>query len=402
MENQIADDPVAVTDNVPATILVVDDDPDLELLVTQKFRRQIRNDEFHFICVRSGEDALEKLRENEIDVLVTDIKLPGMDGLSLISRLKTEYPLIRSVIISSYGDMRTIRRALNLGAFDFLTKPIDFDDLGITITKTIEEALTLKQAVQDRERLAAIRQELDIARRIQLSMIPGIFPAFPERAEFEIFGEIITARDVGGDFYDFCMIDDDRLYFAIGDASGKGVPAALFMAVTRTMVKADAVKGLPPDRCLSEANKILCMENEFSMFITVFTGVLDIRTGEIVYCNGGHKLPFIIRGGSGPEPVENTPGIALGVIEGDSHYGLKRVKLEPGDGIILYSDGVTETMNKAGNLFTDKRLRDLLADDSFENPRDTIGRVLRDVEEFSRGVHLKDDIALLAIRYNKP
>jgi sigma-B regulation protein RsbU (phosphoserine phosphatase) len=144
------------------------------------------------------------------------------------------------------------------------------------------------------------------------------------------------------------------------------------------------------------------MENEFSMFITVFTGVLDTRTGEIVYCNGGHKLPFIIRGGSGPEPVENTPGIALGVIEGDSLYGLKRVKLEPGDGIILYSDGVTETMNKAGNLFTDKRLRDLLADDSFENPRDTIGRVLRDVEEFSRGVHLKDDIALLAIRYNKP
>src|SRR3990167_7859872 len=373
MENKISDDPVAVTDNVPATILVVDDDPDLELLVTQKFRRQIRNDEFHFICVRSGEDALKKLRENEIDVLVTDIKLPGMDGLSLISRLKSEYPLIRSVIISSYGDMRTIRRALNL-----------------------------KQAVHDRERLAAIRQELDIARRIQLSMIPGIFPAFPERGEFEIFGEIITARDVGGDFYDFCMIDDDRLYFAIGDASGKGVPAALFMAVTRTMVKADAVKGLPPDRCLSEANKILCMENEFSMFITVWTGVLNTRTGKIVYSNGWHKLPFIIRAGSGPELLDNTEGIALGVIGGDSLYGLKRVKLEPGDGIILYSDGVTEAMNKDGNLFTDKRLRDLLAEDGFENPRDTVGRVLRDVEEFSRGVHLKDDIALLAIRYNRP
>jgi sigma-B regulation protein RsbU (phosphoserine phosphatase) len=401
MENKISEDPVAVSYAAPATILVVDDDPDLELIVTQKFRRQIRSGEFQFIFARSGEDALEKLRESVIDVILTDIKLPGMDGLSLLSRLKTQYPLIRTVIISSYGDMRTIRRALNLGAFDFLTKPIDFDDLGITITKTIEEALALKQAVKDRERLAAIRQELDVARRIQLSMIPGIFPAFPERRDFEIFGEIITAREVGGDFYDFCMIDDDRLYFAIGDASGKGVPAALFMAVTRTMVKADAVKGLTPDRCLSEANKILCLENEFSMFITVFTGVLDTRTGEIVYSNGGHKLPIIIRGGSGPEMLENTEGIALGVIGGDSLYGLKSVKLEPGDCIVLYSDGVTEAVNKDGILFTDRRLRDLLATDGFESPRDTVGRVLRDVEEFSREVHLTDDITVLALRYNK-
>ncbi|HVY55040.1 MAG TPA: SpoIIE family protein phosphatase, partial [Thermodesulfobacteriota bacterium] len=378
-----------------------DNDPDLEILVTQKFRVQIRNGSYRFIFVRSGEDALVKLRENVIDVLLTEIKLPGMDGLTLISRLKTEYPLIRSVIISSYGDMRTIRRALNLGAFDFLTKPIDFDDLGITITKTIEEALALKLAVKDRERLTAIRQELDIARRIQLSMIPGIYPAFPERVEFEIFGEIITAREVGGDFYDFCMIDDDRLYFAIGDASGKGVPAALFMAVTRTMIKADAVKGLPPDRCLAEANKILCMENEFSMFITVFTGVLDARNGEITYSNGGHKLPFIIREGSAPSLLENTDGIALGVIEGDSLYGTKRIKLEPGDVILLYSDGVTEAVNMEGRLFTDKKLRDLLGGDYNGNPRDIVGKVLRDVEEFSHSVRIADDVTVLALRYNK-
>lgn len=401
MENKISEDPVIQADTVPAAILVVDNDPDLEILVTQKFRVQIRNGEYRFIFVRSGEDALVKLRENVIDVLITEIKLPGIDGLTLISRLKTEFPLVRSVIISSYGDMRTIRRALNLGAFDFLTKPIDFDDLGITITKTIEEALALKLAVKDRERLAAIRQELDIARRIQLSMIPGIYPAFPERGEFEIFGEIITAREVGGDFYDFCMIDDDRLYFAIGDASGKGVPAALFMAVTRTMVKADAVKGLPPDRCLAEANKILCMENEFSMFITVFTGVLDTRTGEITYSNGGHKPPFIVRQGSDPEMVENTEGIALGVIEGDSLYGIRRIRLEPGEGLLLYSDGVTEAVNKEGNLFTDKRLRDLLAGEGFDNPRDTVGKILRDVEEYSRGARLADDVTVLALRYNK-
>jgi len=137
MENKTLEDTRAAAETKPATILVVDSEPDLELLVTQKFRRQIRNDEFRFIFTHSGEEALEKLRENQIDVLLTGLKLPGIDGLTLISRMKAEYPHIRTVIISAYGDMRTIRRALNLGAFDFLTKPIDFDDLGITITKTI-------------------------------------------------------------------------------------------------------------------------------------------------------------------------------------------------------------------------------------------------------------------------
>ncbi len=147
----------------PARILLVDGKPDLELVVTQKFRRQVRNGEYLSIFARNGSEALEKLKEHETDVVLTDIQLPDMDGLTLIARLKTEYPLLRSVLISAYGDMRTIRRALNLGAFDFLTKPIDIDDLGITITKTIEEALALKEAVRDRERLTAISQELDIA-----------------------------------------------------------------------------------------------------------------------------------------------------------------------------------------------------------------------------------------------
>lgn len=383
-----------------AIVLVVAGDPGLKLLVSQKFRREIRERELAFVFAEDGASALGTLGRSDVDVVVTDVQLPGADGLTLLSDLKKYFPNIRSVIISAYGDMRTIRRALNLGAFDFLTKPIDLDDLGVTILKTVEEAAALKQAVRDRERLAAIRQELDVARRIQLSMIPGTFPAFPGKSEFDIYGDIKTARDVGGDFYDFCILEGDRLYFAIGDASGKGVPAALFMAVTRTMIKAEAVKGSAPDRCLSEANRILCMENEFSMFITAFCGVLDVGTGEVVYSNGGHKLPFLVRGGAEVESLPATDGIALGVLEGESLYSVGTVKLGPGDTIFLYSDGVTEAWNRHLELYTDRRLAEVLSGVGGGVPRDAVEAVLGDVEAFSEGVPQADDMALLAIRYN--
>lgn len=400
METKAAGPDIAQESAPRAIVLVVASDPGLRLLVSQKFRREIRESELAFVFAEDGASALKTLGRNDVDVVVTDVQLPGADGLTLLSDLKRYFPNIRSVIISAYGDMRTIRRALNLGAFDFLTKPIDLDDLGVTILKTVEESLALKNAVRDRERLTAIKQELDVARRIQLSMIPRTFPAFPDRNEFDIYGDIKTARDVGGDFYDFCMLEGDRLYFAIGDASGKGVPAALFMAVTRTMIKADAVKGHSPDKCLSEANRILCMENEFSMFITAFCGILDIGTGEIIYSNGGHKLPFLLRAGSRVEAMPNTDGIALGVLEGDSLYSAGKIKLDPGDTIFLYSDGVTEAVNRELELYTDKRLADELSAVDTGVPKDAVEAVLGAVEVFSEGAPQTDDMALLAIRYN--
>lgn len=400
METKAAEPDITQESAPRATVLVVTSDPGLKLLVSQKFRREIRENELAFVFAEDGASALKTLGRNDVDVVVTDVQLPGTDGLTLLSDLKRYFPNIRSVIISAYGDMRTIRRALNLGAFDFLTKPIDLDDLGVTILKTVEESLALKNAVRDRERLTAIKQELDVARRIQLSMIPRTFPAFPDRNEFDIYGDIKTARDVGGDFYDFCILEGDKLYFAIGDASGKGVPAALFMAVTRTMIKADAVKGHSPDRCLSEANRILCMENEFSMFITAFCGILDIGTGEIAYSNGGHKLPLLLRAGSEVESLPTTDGIALGVLESDSLYGLGKMKLYPGDTIFLYSDGVTEAMNRELELYTDRRLANVLAAAGTGTPKDAVEAVLVAVEIFSEGVPQTDDMALLAIRYN--
>src|SRR5579885_613695 len=185
-------------------ILVVDDEPDLELLVRQRFRRQIREREFEFAFAHNGLEALEALHnDREIDLVLTDINMPVMGGLTLLSKIKEINPILKAVIVSAYGDLQNIRTAMNRGAFDFLTKPIDFEDFEITVKKTLEQLMTLKEALKEHDQLVAIKQELNVAARIQQSMVPRNFPAFPNRTDFEIFAEMIPAREVGGDFYDF-------------------------------------------------------------------------------------------------------------------------------------------------------------------------------------------------------
>lgn len=209
---------------MPHKILVVDDEPDLELLIKQKFRKEIKDDSFQFVFAHNGVQALESLEEHEdISVVLSDINMPEMDGLTLLQKLhEMNNPLLKSVIVSAYGDMENIRTAMNRGAFDFLTKPIDFNDLDLTVRKTMQHLEVIKSALQSRDELVAVQRDLTTAARIQQSLLPNVFPPFPERNEFEIHAEMITAKNVGGDFYDFYFLDDDRLAFAIGDVSGKG------------------------------------------------------------------------------------------------------------------------------------------------------------------------------------
>ena len=217
-------------------IMVVDDEVDLEPLIRQKFRRQIRDGVFDFVFAHQGLEALAKLIEQpEIRLILSDINMPEMDGLTLLTRLKElKNPMLKTVIVSAYGDMDNIRTAMNRGAFDFLTKPISFDDLEITINKTLDEISMLWQSIQEHDQLISIQQDLQTAREIQQAILPKKFPPFPERTEFSIYASMIAAKEVGGDFFDFFMIDNERLGFVIGDVSGKGVTAAIFMAVSRT------------------------------------------------------------------------------------------------------------------------------------------------------------------------
>lgn len=380
-------------------ILVVDDEPDLELLVRQKFRRHIREGQFDFVFAHNGVEALQKLQEDPgINLVLTDINMPEMDGLTLLMKLNELNLLLKAVVVSAYGDMENIRTAMNRGAADFLTKPIDFNDMELTVNKTVQQLQMLKLAVQEHDQLVSIRHELDIASEIQQSILPRTFPPFPERRDFEIFAEMIPAREVGGDFYDFFLIDDEHLGLVIGDVSGKGVPAALFMAVTRTLLKSTALAGIAPAECLRRVNNLLCLENALEMFVTIFYGILNTRTGTLTYSNGGHNPPYILRSDGRAELLAGTGDMVLAALE-NIPYREKTATLASGDGVFLYSDGVTEAMDIANSLYSDERLAAFLGSTNGAPPEQLIRRVIESVKQYSGDAPQSDDITALAVRY---
>lgn len=253
-------------------------------------------------------------------------------------------------------------------------------------------------AARDREQLIAIQKELDTARTIQHLLVPRTFPPFPERTDFELHAQMNSARAVGGDFFDFFLIDEDRLGLVIGDVSGKGIPAALFMAVTRTQVKTTALRGMPPAECFLEVNRVLVQERVSAMFATCFYGLLNLKTGEFHYCSAGHNPPYLLRAeGGAAEPISEVGGIPLGLFDGMGYTG-STVYLRPGDSLFLYTDGVPEAQNMAENDLSDERLMAMLGANTSLSCKELIHFVTREVSAFTNGAPQSDDITMLSIR----
>lgn len=385
-----------------AKILVVDDEPDLEHLILQKFRKKISAKEYEFQFARDGAEAFDKIVNNDsISLILSDINMPVMDGLTLLSKIKVlNNRLHRSVIVSAYGDMENIRTAMNRGAYDFITKPIDLNDLEITIEKSLREIEVYKQALSNRDKLIALQQELDIATAIQTSILPKIFPPFPDRKEFDIYAKMLPAKEVGGDLYDFFLIDKYRLGIIIGDVSGKGIASALLMAVCKTLLKATAYKGIPADSILYEVNNILVDESPANMFVTVFYGVLDTRNGAFEYCNGGHTPPYLITNDGKAIQLENVGGLLLGIMK-DVEYESNIVKINPDETLFFYTDGITEAFNKESEEFNESRLVISLLNRNSKNVSNLVDHVFNDVQTFSDGTEQSDDITCLALKYLK-
>ncbi|MBF8294432.1 MAG: icfG [Bacteroidetes bacterium] len=381
-------------------ILVVDDEPDLEVLIKQKFRKEIKDNSFQFVFAQNGVQALERLEQHEdVSVVLSDINMPEMDGLTLLQKLhEMNNPLLKSVIVSAYGDMENIRTAMNRGAFDFLTKPIDFNDLDLTVRKTMDHLEVIKIAVNARDELVAFQRDLSTAARIQQSLLPSIFPAFPKRTEFEIHAEMRAAKNVGGDFYDFYFLDEDRLAFAIGDVSGKGIPAAIYMAVCRTLLKATAHQVAHPGEVLRRVNTLLIPESEASTFVTIFFGVLNTRTGEVQYSNGGHNPPSLVRSSGDVEQLPLTDGFLLGKME-HQDYDTKKVQLQKGDTLFLYTDGVTEAMDSEMNMYEDERMISYLKRTNGSSIQELAKGSIADLRSFVGGAPQSDDITVMTLRY---
>ncbi|HEX2933070.1 MAG TPA: SpoIIE family protein phosphatase [Candidatus Binatia bacterium] len=275
------------------------------------------------------------------------------------------------------------------------------DEVGKLAGSFITMEHALRQSVRElKETTAAkerIESELKIAHDIQMSMVPKTFPPFPNRPEFDLYATLVPAREVGGDFYDFFFIDDNHLCLAIGDVSGKGIPAALFMAVTRALFRTTASKVSGPDKILSLLNLEMCRNNDACMFVTVFCAVLDIRTGEVEYSNGGHNLPYLISHGE-TAPLKNTGGMALGFTE-DVTYRSEKIVLRAEDGLFLYTDGVTEAMDEAGNQFSEPRLEEFLHQTNDWSVTELVRGAVDQVRHHAAGAAQSDDITALTLKY---
>lgn len=283
-----------------------------------------------------------------------------------------------------------------------LTTGDEIENLGDSFNYMMEELDryidNLARITAEKERIGA---ELSVATHIQSSMLPCIFPAFPDRKEFDIYASMDPAKEVGGDFYDFFMVDQRHIAVVMADVSGKGVPAALFMVIGKTLLKDHTQPGESLGNVFSDVNNLLCGSNSEEMFITAFEGVLDLVTGEFSYVNAGHEVPYICRRGESFEPYKVRPGFVLAGME-DMPFKEGKVQLEAGDKIFLYTDGIPEATNSENKMYGSGRLQSTLNEYRDKTPEELLGEIKADVERFVADAPQFDDMTMLCLEYKEP
>ena len=248
------------------------------------------------------------------------------------------------------------------------------------------------------ETSARIGTELALAEKIQADMLPNLFPAFPERAEFDLYASMNPAKEVGGDFYDFFMIDDDHLGLVIADVSGKGIPAAMFMMFSKNIIANNTMLGKSPAKALMDANEAICANNSEEMFVTVWLGILELSTGKMTCTNAGHEYPMI-RGTDGQFRLfEDRHGLVVGAMK-RSKYKDYELQLHPGDAVFVYTDGVPEANNAEGEFYGEERLEAALNRVAAEGPKEILSGVKADIDTFVAEAHQFDDLTMLCVAY---
>lgn len=256
----------------------------------------------------------------------------------------------------------------------------------------------LERQIRDSADKQQIESELSVATHIQTSMLPRIFPAFPARKEFDVYATMNPAKEVGGDFYDFFMVDRDRLAIVVADVSGKGVPAALFMVIAKTLIKDHAQSGASPDVVFTEVNHLLCETNDEGMFVTAWMGILELSTGHLTYVNAGHNPPLLKRADGGYNYLRTRSGFVLAGMD-EISYRSCSLDLACGDALFLYTDGVTEATDAGQQLYGDERLVRALNANCDKTPEELLAAVKADVDGFAGDAPQFDDITMLSLFY---
>ena len=381
-----------------ATILVVDDNAENRDMLARRLRREGH----HVRIAEGGHAALAALAEAPADLVLLDVMMPDLDGYGVLGRLKAD-PRLRHVpviMISALDHLASVIRCIELGAEDYLSKPFDATLLRARIGASLEKKRLRDEIVGHLQRM---EQELTSARDIQLSMVPHAFPEPTETRPVAIHAVLRPARQVGGDLYDVFWPDPHRVCVVVADVSDKGAAAGMFMARAKTLVRMVATllpatgDGVPPpEAIISRVNQELCRDNPHGMFVTLFLGLLDVRTGGLTFSNAGHPPPYHLRPTAEPSPLIGGRGKPLGIRETFS-YTSATVRLGPREGLFLFTDGITEATDAADELFGETRLEAVLRPLSGASPRAIVDGVLEAVARFEGATPQSDDIATLAL-----
>ena len=286
--------------------------------------------------------------------------------------------------------LKTIRTNNEVGAL-----ADDISEMAVELERYTGEMVSLSA---EKERIST---ELSLATQIQTSMLPHIFPAFPTRSEFDIYASMDPAKEVGGDFYDYFLIDDNHLCMVIADVSGKGVPGALFMMASKIILQSVALMGLSPAEILQRTNEAICANNEAEMFVTVWMGILELSTGRLTAANAGHEFPALKRPDGVFELFKDRHGFVLGGMEGVK-YREYEIQLEPGSKLFVYTDGVPEATSAEKELFGTERMIDALNTDPDAAPKELLGNVRTSVDSFVKDAEQFDDLTMLCLEYKGP
>ena len=381
-------------------ILSVDDEAPMESLMRQYFRRKIRNGEYEFYFAHNGLEALAILYNNPgIEIILSDINMPEMDGLALLAKVnEMRNPALRVIMVSAYGDTGNIRPAMHNGAFDFATKPIDMDDLALTIEKAISQIAYVHESQKEHSQLESLKKDLTTARDIQQYILPCVFPPFPEvQDQLDIYASMEAAKDIGGDFYDFFRIDEDNIALVIADVCGKGIPAALFMAVSRTMIRSKGTQCNSASECLTESNRLLAAYSVDCMFLTAFYAIYNIKTGLVTYCNGGHNAPLLLKADGTTQALPDSQNMIVGAFDG-TKFIEETLQLEHGDTLVMFTDGVTEAMDPENKEYGDDRLATTLSGLAGKSCQQIVEGIKASIKDFVNGAEQSDDITMLVMK----
>jgi phosphoserine phosphatase RsbU/P len=379
------------------SILVVDDNDDNRYTLTL----YLDLEGYANVAIASdGEEAVALLETEPFDLVLLDVMMPRLDGYGVLEWLKRKERLhtLPVIMISALNELDSVVRCIELGAVDYLTKPFNPVLLRARLGASLEKKRLRDQVAAH---LARIESELEAARKLQASMVPQSFPPPDARFPWDIHASIAPAREVGGDLYDVFATAEGRLCFFIGDVAGKGMPAALFMARTKSIIRivTELMPAAGPADVVARVNRELCLNNDSMMFVTLFLGMLDPASGTLSYCNAGHNPPYRI-GAAAAVAIEDAAGTVLG-IEPTAAYVDAALTLAADEGLFLHTDGVTEAFNAVDEAFGEARLEAVLAGE--RRPcSEIVGAVLHAVEDFIGNAPRSDDIAMLALHRVSP